>query len=210
MVRLLIADDHALVRDCLRQVLSRCRDMAVAAEAANGQEVLEQLRCKGIDLVLLDMSMPGMSGVDLVKCIRQYHGRLPIVVFSMHDGAMFARSALAAGANGYLTKECGSEILVSAIRTVAAGGRYLDPGMVERLAYQKHHRVDELPHQALSAREQSILTLLASGLTVNAIAAELAISNKTVSCYKTRLMNKMNFANNAELMRYALAHHPGP
>lgn len=206
MIRLLIADDHALVRDCLRQLFSRCRDIAVVGEAAHGAAVLQQLRDKALDLVLLDMSMPGASGVDLVKCIRQGHAKLPILVLSMHDGFMLARSVLAAGANGYLTKGCGSDVLLSAMRTVAAGGRYLDPCLVERLAYHKHQRPDELPHKRLSARELSILGLLARGLTVNAIAAELAISNKTVSCYKTRLMNKMRFANNADLMHYAFAH----
>ena len=206
MIRILIADDHALMRDCLRQVLSRCRGISIAGEAANGAAVLEQVRHNGLDLVLLDLSMPGISGADLVKCLRMHHGTLPILVFSMHDGLALARSVLAAGANGYLTKGCAGDVLVSAIRAVAAGGRYLDPCLVERLAYDKHHRLDQLPHERLSAREQSILGLLGHGLTVNAIAAELAISNKTVSCYKTRLMNKMNFANNAELMRYAFAH----
>jgi DNA-binding NarL/FixJ family response regulator len=203
MIRILIADDHSIVRECLRQVLSKCWDMRVTCEAANGTQVLEQVRNNKLDLVLLDMCMPGVSGVDLVKCIRLIDDKLPILILSMHDELLIARWALAAGANGYLTKACGADVLTSAIRTVAFGGRYVAPRIIEQMANLSDQEFEELPHERLSPREQCILSMLGRGYTINEIAGELAISNKTVSGYKTRVMNKMNFANIAELMRYA-------
>lgn len=205
MIRILIADDHALVRDCLRQLLSQSRDLHVMGEAKNGTQALEAARNDNLDLLLLDMSMPGTSGVELLKSLRRENARLPILILTMYNQPTLARSAFAAGANGYLTKGCAADILLSAIHTVARGGKYVDPEIAEYMLFDGSRKGGRLAHQRLSNREQSILTLLARGQTVNEIASELAISNKTVSCYKTRVMNKMNFANIAELMRYAFA-----
>jgi DNA-binding NarL/FixJ family response regulator len=149
--------------------------------------------------------MSGISGVDLIKRVRLHHGALPVLVLSMHNEVQIARRALAAGANGYLTKDCGAETLTTAIRKVAGGGRYIDARIVERMVFEGD---DEQmpPHEQLSSREQRILGLLGQGRTVNEIAEELSISNKTVSTHKARLMQKMSFANNAELMRYVFTH----
>jgi len=206
MIRVLIADDHAIVREGLCQLFSLCSDLQVAGEAVNGGQVLSHVREGGVDVVLLDMSMPGISGVDLIKRLRLHHGALPVLVLSMHNELQIARRALAAGANGYLTKDCGGEMLTLAIRKVAAGGRFIDPRLVERMVFAGEEEHAAAPHEQLSSREQRILGLLGQGRTVNEIAAELSISNKTVSTHKARLMQKMSFANNAELMRYIFTH----
>jgi DNA-binding NarL/FixJ family response regulator len=205
MIRILIADDHALVRDCLRQLLSQTHDLCIVSEANDGMQALDKANEDGLDLVLLDMSMPGLGGADLVKLLRRQNAGLPILVLSMYKQPMLARNALAAGASGYLTKGCGAEVLISAIRTVALGGKYIDPGIAEYIVFNGFPKRELPPDQKLSKRERSILGMLARGQTVNEIASELELSNKTVSCYKTRLMNKMNFANIADLMRYAFS-----
>jgi DNA-binding NarL/FixJ family response regulator len=205
MIKVLIADDHAIVREGLRQLFALCPDLAVAAEAVNGGQVLSHLRGGEVDLLLLDMAMSGISGVDLIKRVRLHHGALPVLVLSMHNEVQIARRALAAGANGYLTKDCGAETLTTAIRKVAGGGRYIDPRIVERMVFEGDDEQSP-PHEQLSSREQRILGLLGQGRTVNEIALELSISNKTVSTHKARLMQKMSFANNAELMRYVFTH----
>jgi len=206
MIRILIADDHAIVREGLRQLFALCGDLCVAGEAVNGGQVLAHVRDGNVDLVLLDMAMPGISGVDLIKRLRLHQGGLPVLVLSMHNELQIARRALAAGANGYLTKDCGAEMLTMAIRKVAGGGRFIDPRIVERMVFAGEEDGGEAPHELLSTREQRILGLLGQGRTVNEIAAELSISNKTVSTHKARLMQKMSFANNAELMRYVFTH----
>jgi len=205
MIKVLIADDHAIVREGLRQLFALCPDLGVAGEAVNGGQVLSHLRGGEVDLLLLDMAMSGISGVDLIKRVRLHHGALPVLVLSMHNEVQIARRALAAGANGYLTKDCGAETLTTAIRKVASGGRYIDPRIVERMVFEGDDE-QAPPHEQLSSREQRILGLLGQGRTVNEIAAELSISNKTVSTHKARLMQKMSFANNAELMRYVFTH----
>lgn len=206
MIRVLIADDHAIVREGLRQLFVLCSDLSVAGEALNGGQVLSHVREGGVDLVLLDMAMPGISGVDLIKRLRLHYPDLPLLVLSMHNELQIARRALAAGANGYLTKDCGGEMLAMAIRKVAGGGRFIDPRIVERMMFAGDEEGSAAPHEQLSSREQRILGLLGQGRTVNEIAAELSISNKTVSTHKARLMQKMSFANNAELMRYVFTH----
>lgn len=205
MIKVLIADDHAIVREGLRQLFALCPDLSVAGEAVNGGQVLSHLRGSEVDLLLLDMAMSGISGVDLIKRVRLHHGDLPVLVLSMHNEVQIARRALAAGANGYLTKDCGAETLTTAIRKVAGGGRYIDARIVERMVFEGDDEQSP-PHEQLSSREQRILGLLGQGRTVNEIAEELSISNKTVSTHKARLMQKMSFANNAELMRYVFTH----
>jgi len=205
MTRILIADDHAIMRGGLKQLIEFDARLQVAAEAENGAQVLEQLRAGEFDLLLLDMSMPGLSGEDLISRVHGRYPRLPILVLSMHNEAQIAQRALRAGASGYLTKDHNPETLLAAIHRVASGGRYLDPRIAEQLAFASSSPTDDAAAQ-LSDREFQILRLLAQGLSVNQIADQLVISNKTVSTHKTRLMEKMGFTCNADIIKYAMTH----
>ncbi|BBT16881.1 response regulator [Metapseudomonas otitidis] len=205
MTRILIADDHAIMRGGLKQLIEFDARLQVAAEAENGAQVLEQLRAGEFDLLLLDMSMPGLSGEDLISRVHGRYPRLPILVLSMHNEAQIAQRALRAGASGYLTKDHNPETLLAAIHRVAGGGRYLDPRIAEQLAFASSSPTDDAAAQ-LSDREFQILRLLAQGLSVNQIADQLVISNKTVSTHKTRLMEKMGFTCNADIIKYAMTH----
>lgn len=206
MIRILFADDHAIVRGGVKQLLALTDDVEVAGEAVNGAQLMEQLRNGSFDLVLLDMTMPGISGVDLITRIRIRDARLPILVLSMRNEAQLVRRALKAGATGYLTKDNEPETLMAAIRKTAAGGRFIDPLLVEQMVFGMDTPGPDQAQERLSNRECQILSLLARGTSVNQIAGELAISNKTVSTHKARLMQKMNFRSNAELVRYGVAH----
>lgn len=205
MTRILIADDHAIMRGGLKQLIEFDARLQVAAEAENGAQVLEQLRTGEFDLLLLDMSMPGLSGEDLISRVHGRYPRLPILVLSMHNEAQIAQRALRAGASGYLTKDHNPETLLAAIHRVAGGGRYLDPRIAEQLAFASSSPTEDAAAQ-LSDREFQILRLLAQGLSVNQIADQLVISNKTVSTHKTRLMEKMGFTCNADIIKYAMTH----
>ncbi len=206
MIRLMLADDHVIVRKGLRQLFTLVKDIDVVAEAHNSAEVLETLRQTPVDLLLLDMSMPGISGEDLIARIRVHHPQQRILVLSMHNEPQIAQRALKAGAAGYLTKDSDPELLLSAIRRVASGGKYIAPELAEQLVFQSSGQAPVPSHDSLSSREFQILRMLARGMGVNDIAEELAISNKTVSTHKARLMEKMNFTTNAELIRYAVMH----
>lgn len=206
MIRILIADDHALVRGGLLQLFSLAGDVEVVAQATHGGQLLDYLRHGTCDLVLLDMTMPGISGTDLIGRIRARAPELPILVLSMHSEALVARRALQAGAAGYLTKDGDPETLLLAIRKVAAGGRYIDPLLAERMVFQSAAGPLAHPHEQLSNRELGIFKLLVDGKSVNQIAEELSISNKTVSTHKARLMQKMGFQSNADLLRYGIDH----
>ena len=206
MVRLMIADDHAIVREGLKQLFALVADIRVAATAVNGAEVLEMLRRNELDMLMMDMSMPGISGVELVTRVKAQHPDLPILVLSMHNEPQIARRALAAGAAGYLTKDSDPEVVLAAIRKVAGGGRFIDPGLAEAMVLDSVNGGGGAPHEQLSEREQQILRLLVRGRSVNEIADELVISNKTVSTHKSRLMQKLNLQNNAELVRYGVEH----
>jgi DNA-binding NarL/FixJ family response regulator len=206
MIRILIADDHGIVREGLKQLFALGGDIAVAGEAVSGSEVLESLRAGEVDLILLDMTMPGISGVNLITRLRAHELCPPILVLSMHNEIQIARRALAAGVAGYLTKDSDPVTLMAAIRKVAAGGRFIDPGLAEKMVFESGRNAEQPPHDVLSEREYDVLRLLVHGMGVNQIADELKISNKTVSTHKARLMQKMDFHNNAELVRYAVAH----
>ncbi|KPA90063.1 response regulator [Pseudomonas asplenii] len=205
MIRIFIADDHAIMRGGLKQLIEFDTRLQVAAEAENGAQVLERLREGECDLLLLDMSMPGLSGEDLISRVHNRYPNLPILVLSMHNEAQIAQRALRAGANGYMTKDHNPETLLAAIHKVAGGGRYLDPRIAEQLAFASSSPSDDAATQ-LSDREFHILRLLGKGLSVNQIADQLVISNKTVSTHKARLMEKMGFTCNAEIIKYAMAH----
>jgi DNA-binding NarL/FixJ family response regulator len=206
MIRLMIADDHAIVREGLRQLFSLVKDVEVVGEAHNGAQVLKTLRETPVDVLLLDMSMQGISGDDLIARIRLHHPQQRILVLSMHNEPQVAQRALKAGATGYLTKDSDPELLLTAIRKVAGGGNYIAPELAEQMFFQFSGK-DPIPeHHNLSSREFHILQLLAQGMSITAIAEMLNISSKTVSTYKARLMEKMNFTSNADLIRYAVKH----
>jgi DNA-binding NarL/FixJ family response regulator len=206
MIRVLIADDHVIVRSGLKQLFGLMGDITVAGEATNGDEVLEVLQHDTFDLILLDLTMPGISGVNLIGRIRTYNPNLPILILSMHNELQIVKRVLQAGASGFVTKGSAQDTLMSAIRKVAAGGRFVDPTVAEQMLFEKPVKGDASPHERLSERELQILKLFAKGKGINEIAEELFISNKTVSTHKARLMQKLNFQNNAELVRYAADH----
>ena len=205
-MNILIADDHVIVRGGLIQLCALMGDVTVAGEATNCTEVIEMLQhVENLDLILLDLTMPGISGVKLITQIRIQYKSLPILVLSMHNELQVARRVFQAGASGFITKGSPQETLIAAIRKVAGGGRFVDPVLAEQMMFEKPVTGDER-HERLSEREVHILKLFAQGSTVNEIAEQLSISSKTVSTHKARLMQKMNFQNNAELVRYAADH----
>lgn len=206
MINILIADDHAIVREGLKQLFAIYPDITVVAVATNGAETLETLRKTEVDLLLMDMTMPGIGGVELIERIKAQCPRLPVLVLSMHNEPQIARRALSAGAAGYLTKDSDPEVLLAAIRKVASGGRFIAPELAEAMVFAGDADQTD-PYELLSDRELEILTKLVRGKSINEIAEELCISSKTVSTYKTRLMLKLHLQNNAELVRYGLNHH---
>jgi DNA-binding NarL/FixJ family response regulator len=206
VIRVLLADDHAIVRAGLKEILADTGDIEVAAEATNGQEVMARIRGHDYDVVVLDLSMPGRSGIELIKQVKDEKPKLRILVLTMHSEEQYAVRALKAGASGYLTKDSAAEQLVAAIRKIAAGGAYVSPETAERLALGASPRAEAAPHTLLSDREFQVLQLIAGGQSVGEIARRLALSVKTVSTHKTRILQKMGLANQAELIRYALEH----
>lgn len=206
MIRVLLADDHAIVRAGLKEILADTGDIAVAGEATNGQEVLERVRGNDYDVAVLDLSMPGRNGIELIRLVKAEKPKLRILVLSMHSEQQYAVRALKAGASGYLTKDSAAEQLVAAIRRIAAGGAYVTPETAERLALDAGRASDAPPHTLLSDREFQVFLLIAKGAAVGEIARQLSLSVKTVSTHKTRILEKMGLANPAELIRYALEH----
>jgi two-component system invasion response regulator UvrY len=204
MIRVLLADDHAVVRAGLREILADTGDIVVAGEATNGQEVLAQVRGQEFDVAVLDMSMPGRSGIELIKLVKDEKPRLRILILSMHSEQQYAVRAVKAGASGYLTKESAADELVAAIRRIAAGGAYVSPETAERLVLESAPRAGAKPHTLLSDREFQVFQLIAAGTSITKIAQQLSLSVKTVSTHKSRIMEKMKLANQAELIRYAI------
>lgn len=204
MIRILLADDHSIVRSGLKQLLATEADLEVAGEASQGSEVLARLRQGGIDLLLMDMSMPGLSGLDLIRRAHTESPDTPIVVLSMHNESQLVSRALRAGAGGYVTKDSDPTILLAAIRKVARGGRFIDPALVDAMVFGATEEAP--PHEALSDREFEVLQLLSQGLALATVGERLHVSAKTVSTHKTRLMQKLGIDNNADLVRYALRH----
>ncbi len=208
MTRILLADDHTLVREGLKQILLATPDLVVAGEAVNGDEALARVREGDFDLALLDMSMPGLSGIDLIKRLKLEKPKLRILVLSMHGEQQYAVRAYKAGASGYLTKDSASAQLVAAIRKIAAGGIYISPAGAEQLAMGaiggERGEDAELPHRKLSDREFEVFRLLVKGTSVTDIGQALHLSVKTVSTHKTHILQKMKMGSTAELVRYAL------
>lgn len=204
MTHIVIADDHALVRRGFSELLGEMSDMRVVGEAASGDDLLRIVRDERVDVVVMDMGMPGPSGLDLVKSLKAEFPKLPILVLSVHPEDQYAVRVVRAGAMGYLTKESAEADLVEAIRRVAAGKRYLTQTLAAALLDALDVDPDQDPHAALSDREFQVLRLIASGMTVGGIAEHLSLSVKTISTYRTRLLQKMGMSNNAEITRYAL------
>ncbi|KEA65111.1 DNA-binding response regulator, LuxR family, near polyamine transporter [Marinobacterium lacunae] len=204
MIQLLLADDHTLVREGLKRLFHSSGVIQVAGEAACSGEVLNLLRHQRFDIVLLDISMPGMGAEELLDRLRTHYPSLPVLILSMHNEPQIAKRKLKAGASGYLTKDSEPEMLLEAIQRVVKGGRYLSPELAERIAFEADRIDDDDSNTRLSNREMQVLRLLAQGLSQNEIATRLVISNKTVSTHKTRLMRKMDIGSNAELIRYAV------
>lgn len=207
MIALLLADDHTLLREGLRRLLHQTDDIVVEGEASNGQEALALLAQRHWDALVLDMSMPGRDGIDLIRQIRVEHPKVPILVLTMHGEQQYAARAIKAGAAGYLTKDSAAEELVQAVRKVATGGRYLSQALAESVAFEMHGNHNEFPHLLLSDREFTVFQLIAAGLSNSEIARRLFISVKTVSTYKARLFFKMHMRSQADLVRYAIKHH---
>jgi DNA-binding NarL/FixJ family response regulator len=206
MIRVVIADDHTIVREGLRELLSTAGDIAVVGEAVNGHEVVERVRMTDFDILLLDLSMPGKSGMELIRQVKTEKPKLRVLVLSMHEEHQYAVRAIKAGASGYLTKDSASTELVSALRKLAAGGAFISAEVAEQLAREAHGASDAPPHTTLSDREYQVLRLLVSGQSLTEIAEKLNLSVKTISTHKARLMQKMKVGNQAELIRYAITH----
>jgi DNA-binding NarL/FixJ family response regulator len=206
MIRVVIADDHQILREGLKQLLQAAGDLDVVGEAADGFAVLDRVRTLDFDLLLLDMSMPGKSGVDLIKQVKAEKPKLRVLVLSMHVEHQYAVRAIRAGASGYLTKESAASQLVSAIRKVAAGGAYITAEVAERLAQDAMPRSEGPAHAALSDREFEVFRMLVNGESVTDIASRLHLSAKTISTHKARLMEKLGVDNNADLVHYAVRH----
>ena len=202
MIRLLIADDHEIVRDGLKRILAAHADLQVAGEAAGGDEALALVKANEYDVAMLDMSMPGLSGLDLIKRLKLEKPKLRILVLSMHGEQQYAARALKAGASGYLSKDSAAELLVSAIRKIAGGGVHIGEAAAAGLLQSS----EKLPHETLSDREFEVLRLLVEGLGPTEIATRLHLSVKTISTHKTRILEKLQLGSTAELVRYALEH----
>ncbi|MFQ6069448.1 MAG: response regulator [Candidatus Aminicenantales bacterium] len=204
MIRIFIADDHAVVREGLKQIVAQHPEMLVAGEAANGYEALEKVRKEKYDVVVLDISMPGLSGLDVLKQLKSEMPSMPVLILSMHSEEQFAVRTLKAGASGYLTKESAPEELVSAILRISKGRKYISTSLAEKLALELESDREKPLHHSLSDREYQVLCLIASGKRVKQIAEQLHLSEKTVSTYRARILEKMGMKTNAELIRYAI------
>ena len=204
MIRIVIVDDHAIVRAGLRQFLVEQPDLQVVGEAANGREALDLVRKGGIDVIVMDLSMPDQNGVDALAAIKARAPELPVLILSGYPEAHYATNLLRQGASGYLNKECDPQEIVTAVRTVSRGRKYITPTVAELLADQLHSGSDKPLHEQLSEREFQVFLRLAQGETIGVIADSLSLSVKTVSTYRTRIMEKMSLESNSDLTYYAL------
>jgi len=204
VIRIVVADDHTIVREGLKQILGAQADFQVVAEASDGHEALKRVRELEFDVLLLDMSMPGKSGVELIKQVKAEKPRLRILILTMHEEHQYAVRAIRAGASGYLTKEGASSQLVTAIRKVASGGAYISAEVAEQLALNAMPDATAAPHEKLSDREFQVFRMIAEGKSVSEIADRLNLSVKTVSTHKANVLQKMGLTTQGELIRYAL------
>lgn len=207
MIRLLICDDHALVREGFKQILAEVPDLRVAGEAAEGPEAIQQIRHGGIDVVLLDIALPGRDGLDVLKQVHQEFPKLPVLIVSTYPEKQYALRCLRLGASGYLNKSVDPIELIAAIRKVAQGGMFVSPTVAETLASAMRQNTGQPPHELLSQREYQVFTLIAAGKSLTDIAAQLSLSLNTVSTYRARIMEKIDTHNDVETALYAVQHH---
>jgi len=204
MIKVFVADDHAIVRRGLVQIVHDESDIIIAGEAVNSREVLEAVQTQHFDVLVLDINMPGRSGLDILQEVKLWAPRLPVLILSMHSEDQFAARVFKAGAAGYLPKESAPEELVKAIRKVFSGGKYVSQSQAEKLVDSFKADFERAPHESLSTREFEVLRRIASGQTVTRIAGELNLSVKTISTYRARILEKMHMASSAELTHYAI------
>jgi len=204
MIRILVADDHPIVRAGLKQLIAEYKDIEISGEASDGKEAFEKALKNDYDVILLDITMPGINGLDILKQLINRKPGIKILVLTIHPEEQYAQRALKAGASGYLTKESAPQELISAIRKIASGGKYISPSLAEKLFFLDESHITKPAFQLLSDREYQIMCLIAKGVRLNSIAKELFLSVKTVSSYRSRILRKLNIKSNAELVRYAL------
>jgi len=207
MIEILIVDDHAVVRTGLRQILSEISDMTITDEACDAKEALDKIKTRNYSVIVLDIALPGKSGLDVLKEIKNERPGLPVLILSMYPEDQYAIRVLKSGAAGYMTKESAPEELVTAVRTVAGGKKYISPSVAEKLASHLDFAGKKELHEMLSDREYQVLCMIASGKPPGEIAEELSLSVKTISTYRSRILEKMNLSNNAELTTYAIQKH---
>lgn len=203
-MKILVADDHEVVREGLKQIVGKVNPFAELNEAATGIEALEMIVKERYDLVIMDISMPGKTGLDILQILKDRNEKVPVLILSVHAEEQYAVRVLRLGASGYLCKDSVYKELATAINTILNGGRYLSPALTEKLLFDTKDGFLKLPHESLSSREFQIMCMLAKGKSVNEIASELYISNKTVSTHRMRIMTKMGMSKNADLINYAL------
>ena len=204
MINILIVDDHLIVREGIKRIIDDVPDMNIVAEASSGQEAIDLILENLYDLILLDISMPGKNGLQTLKLIKKHNKNIPVLMLSMHSEEQYAMRTIKAGASGYMTKETASMELVSAIRKINNGRKYISKEVAELSATDLYHEEDKDPHENLSDREFEILKMIARGITTKSIANELSISPKTVSTYRTRILDKLNMQNNSDLIHYVI------
>ncbi|MDI6765382.1 MAG: response regulator transcription factor [Bacteroidota bacterium] len=207
MIKILIADDHPLIREGLKKTLKEETDMKVVCEAKNGSEVLDLINKNKVDVIVMDLSMPGLSGLETMKELKKQSSDLPVLILSMHPEERFAIRALKAGASGYLTKDNAPQGLAEAIRKVVRGGRYITPSLAEKLSFEIETNCKKQPHELLSDREFQIFCLIASGKSIKEISDMLFLSINTVNTYRVRILEKMNMKTNIEITHHAIRHH---
>lgn len=204
MIRILIADDHSIVREGLKQIIAETPDMIIAGEAVNGHDLILKIETDKYDVAVVDISMPDSHILDLLKQIRQIQPKLPVLILSMHPEDQYGVRVLKAGASGYLTKESAPTELIAAIRTVSCGKKYISANLAEKLIFALKNNDKKTPHEALSDREFQVFCMLAEGRPAKEIAAELYLSEKTISTYRSRILSKMQLKNNSDLIHYAV------
>lgn len=204
MIRIIIADDHPIVRSGLKQIIADDPGIEVVDEASDGYELLRKLRTKDFDLIILDISMPGVDGLETLKQIKAEKPNARVLILTLHPEERYAVRLLRSGADGYLTKECATDQLLEAIKKVYSGRKFISVSLAEKLVQELTSESETVPHKKLSDREYQVMCLIASGKTVKEIAEELSLSVKTISTYRSRIMEKMNMKNNAQLILYAI------
>jgi DNA-binding NarL/FixJ family response regulator len=206
MIRILLCDDHPLLREGLKRILLQQSDIKIVEEAGNGSELLEKSAAARFDVIVLDITLPDMNGLDVLKSLQAAGNRAGVLVLSMHPEEQYASRALKAGAAGYMQKESAPEELVAAVRKIARGGKYVTATLAEKLAFDLGGSTDKAPHEVLSDREYQVLCLLASGKAIKEIALELKLSAPTIATYRSRVMTKLELSTTVDIVRYALAH----